>query len=102
MTVAIVYTTLGQRRIPIRQNRRAGAASSNARAQYLPLKVNMSGVIPIIFAQAMIMFPGLFASIPSLRVSLVVTSLQVEFSTTSFYWFDRFLCFLLYSNDLQS
>lgn len=67
VTVAIVYTTLGQRRIPIRQNRRAGAASDNARAQYLPLKVNMAGVIPIIFAQAMIMFPGLLASIPQLE-----------------------------------
>lgn len=67
VTVAIIYTTLGQRRIPIRQNRRAGAASDNARAQYLPLKVNMAGVIPIIFAQAMIMFPGLLASIPQLE-----------------------------------
>lgn len=67
VTISIIYTTLGQRRIPIRQNRRAGAASNNARAQYLPLKVNMSGVIPIIFAQAMIMFPGLLASVPSLE-----------------------------------
>lgn len=69
VTIAIVYTTLGQRRIPIRQNRRAGAASgTTARAQYLPLKVNMAGVIPIIFAQAMIMFPSIIASIPSLEV----------------------------------
>jgi preprotein translocase subunit SecY len=69
VTIAIIYTTLGQRRIPIRQNRRAGAASGDtARAQYLPLKVNMAGVIPIIFAQAMIMFPSILASIPSLEV----------------------------------
>ena len=67
VTIAIIYTTLGQRRIPIRQNRRAGVSNNNARAQYLPLKVNMSGVIPIIFAQAMIMFPGLLASIPNLE-----------------------------------
>ena len=67
VTIAIIYTTLGQRRIPIRQNRRAGVNSSSSRAQYLPLKVNMAGVIPIIFAQAMIMFPGMLASIPSLH-----------------------------------
>lgn len=67
VTVAIIYTTLGQRRIPIRQNRRAGVNQRSARAQYLPLKVNMAGVIPIIFAQAMIMFPGILASIPSLQ-----------------------------------
>jgi preprotein translocase subunit SecY len=67
VTVAIIYTTLGQRRIPIRQNRRAGVNATSTRAQYLPLKVNMAGVIPIIFAQAMIMFPGILASIPSLE-----------------------------------
>ena len=66
VTVAIIYTTLGQRRIPIRQNRRSGGASQSNRAQYLPLKVNMAGVIPIIFAQAMIMFPSLLSSIPAL------------------------------------
>ncbi|MBF0198500.1 MAG: preprotein translocase subunit SecY [Planctomycetes bacterium] len=66
VTIAIVYTTLGQRRIPIRQNRRAGGAGENARAQYLPLKVNMAGVIPIIFAQAIIMFPVLVGQLDSL------------------------------------
>jgi preprotein translocase subunit SecY len=67
VTAAIIYTTLGQRRIPIRQNRRAGGAQTHARAQYLPLRVNMSGVIPIIFAQALIMFPGIIGSIPGLE-----------------------------------
>lgn len=68
VTISIIYTTLGQRRIPIRQNRRTGGSSQTARAQYLPLKVNMAGVIPIIFAQAIIMFPGILSSIPGFEI----------------------------------
>lgn len=65
VVVAIIYTTLGQRRIPIRQARRAvGASFKGGNRQYLPLRVNMAGVIPIIFAQSLIMFPALLANIP--------------------------------------
>lgn len=68
VTISIIYTTLGQRRIPIRQNRRGGGAdSASSRAQYLPLKVNMAGVIPIIFAQAMIMFPMILSNIDGMK-----------------------------------
>ena len=63
-----LYTTLGQRRIPIRQNRRAGGAPVLLVHSTCPLKVNMSGVIPIIFAQAIIMFPSFMSSsIPQLE-----------------------------------
>jgi len=68
ITAAIIYTTLGQRRIPIRQNRRAGGAQAHSRAQYLPLRVNMAGVIPVIFAQALIMFPSMLGSVPGFEV----------------------------------
>lgn len=59
MVIAIVYTQFGQRQIPLGQNRRAVAAEGQQQAQgrrYLPLRVNQAGVIPIIFAQSIIMF----------------------------------------------
>lgn len=64
VTIAIVYTTLGQRRVPIRQHRRAGGG--DGLRQYLPLKVNMAGVIPIIFAQSLMMFPAFLSQLPAL------------------------------------
>jgi preprotein translocase subunit SecY len=79
VTIAIIYTTIGQRRIPIRQNRRSGSGdSASSRAQYLPLKVNMAGVIPIIFAQAIMMFPMILSNLESM------TFLQTYFSPGAF------------------
>ncbi len=60
---AIVFITEGQRNIPItfarqmRGNKMAGGGGSN-----LPLKVNMAGVIPIIFAMSIMLFPSVIAS----------------------------------------
>lgn len=57
---AIMVTT-AQRRIPVqypRQARGKGMAMSSAR-NYLPLRVNQAGVIPIIFAQALLTLPGM-------------------------------------------
>ncbi len=68
MVIGIVYTTLGQRRIPIRQQRRVVAAETGGGLrQYLPLRVNMAGVIPIIFAQSIIMFPAFLGQLPHLH-----------------------------------
>lgn len=59
----VVYITEGQRNIPIAyagrggQNRLYGGQSS-----HLPLRVNQAGVIPIIFALSILIFPGLIAS----------------------------------------
>ncbi|MBF0243659.1 MAG: preprotein translocase subunit SecY [Planctomycetes bacterium] len=64
MLVTIIYMTLGQRRIPIEQNRRSAMGKAwGGQKKYLPLRVNQAGVIPIIFAQSLIMFPALLGNI---------------------------------------
>ena len=57
LVVAVVLVTEAQRRIPMHQARRAQSGFSQR--SYLPLRVNMSGVIAIIFAQSILMVPGL-------------------------------------------
>jgi preprotein translocase subunit SecY len=60
--VAIVYITQGQRRIPIQQAKHVrGQRVYGGQRQYLPLRVNQSGVMPIIFANALLMFPAMIA-----------------------------------------
>ncbi|MFO7806987.1 MAG: preprotein translocase subunit SecY [Candidatus Moraniibacteriota bacterium] len=60
---AVVFITEGQRNIPIsfarmmRGNRSQGGSKS-----VLPLRVNMAGVIPIIFAMSIMLFPGVVAN----------------------------------------
>ena len=64
VTAFVVFFESGQRRIPIHYARRvSGLRGNTGQSSYLPLKVNVSGVIPIIFAQALVMFPMTLAKI---------------------------------------
>ena len=59
----IVFVERGQRRLPIHYAKRVvGLKTYNAQTSHLPLKVNMAGVIPPIFASSIIMFPATVAN----------------------------------------
>src|ERR671913_914481 len=61
---AIVFVNEGQRRIPITYaKRQVGRRMSQGGTTYLPLKVNMAGVIPIIFASSLLLFPVVLAQL---------------------------------------
>jgi preprotein translocase subunit SecY len=56
--LAIIYVELGERRIPISYSRKTLLQNQTKRVMnYIPIKVNLSGVIPPIFASAVLMFP---------------------------------------------
>jgi preprotein translocase subunit SecY len=56
--VAVVFVQEGQRRIPIQYAKRmVGRRMTSGGSTYMPLRVNMAGVIPIIFAAAIMAFP---------------------------------------------
>jgi preprotein translocase subunit SecY len=58
--VGVVYITLGQRRIPMQSAKHVrGRRVMGGGKQYLPLKVNQAGVMPIIFASSLLMLPTL-------------------------------------------
>jgi preprotein translocase subunit SecY len=60
--VAIVFIQEGQRRIPIQYAKRmVGRRMTTGGSTYMPLRVNMAGVIPIIFAAAIMAFPPTIA-----------------------------------------
>ena len=59
IVVVIVYITKGARRIPIQYARLTrGRRVYGGQRHYLPLKVNMAGVMPIIFASILFVIPG--------------------------------------------
>ncbi len=54
----IIYVELGERRIPVTYAKKTIMQNQNKRVMnYIPIKVNLSGVIPVIFASAILMFP---------------------------------------------
>lgn len=58
MIVVVIAVTQGQRRIPIQYAKRVvGRKMYGGHSTFLPLKVNQAGVIPIIFASSVLMFP---------------------------------------------
>jgi len=60
----IIAITQGQRRIPVQYAKKiVGRRVYGGANTHIPLRVNTAGVIPIIFAQSIIMFPGTFGNI---------------------------------------
>src|SRR5919202_739688 len=58
IVVAVVFIQEGQRRIPIQYAKRmVGRRQTAGGSTYMPLRVNMAGVIPVIFAAAIMAFP---------------------------------------------
>ncbi len=56
---AIIFVELGERRVPISYSRKVVMQNQNKRIMnYIPIKINLSGVIPPIFASAILMFPA--------------------------------------------
>jgi preprotein translocase subunit SecY len=64
MVVIVVFIEQGQRRIPVQFAKRVvGRKMYGGQSTYIPLKVNMSGVIPIIFASAVLNLPVLLSQV---------------------------------------
>jgi preprotein translocase subunit SecY len=63
VVASVILVTQGQRRIPVQYAKRiVGRKVYGGKSQYIPLRVNTAGVIPIIFAQSIMMFPSTIAA----------------------------------------
>jgi len=75
--LAVIALVQATRRIPVQYAKRiVGNRQMGGVRQYLPLKVNAAGVMPIIFAQALMFLPGSAARIPGLEDSAFLNSLS--------------------------
>ena len=69
--VAIVFVQEGQRRIPVQYAKRVvGRKMTSGGSTYLPLRVNMAGVIPVIFAASIMAFPPTIGQMLNTPVAL--------------------------------
>ena len=88
---AILYVELGERRIPVSFSRKVLMANQNKRIMnYVPIKLNLSGVIPPIFASAILMFP---TTILQASTNPIIQKIH-DFLSPSNYFFN-FLTFVL-------
>ena len=64
VVMGVVFVNEGQRRIPIQYAKRVvGRRMTQGGTTYMPLRVNMAGVIPVIFAASIVILPSLFSTL---------------------------------------
>lgn len=99
LVAAIVFFQEAQRRVPVQYTKsvfRAGRMYRQSGASHIPLRVNSAGMIPLIFAMSIMLFPGTIASYFTVSnvewVRNVASGVQGVFDTTGwFYWTFYFL-----------
>ncbi len=64
ITAGIVYVQEGERRIPVQYSKRiVGRKVYGGKSTHIPMKVNQAGVMPVIFASSVLLFPGVVAQV---------------------------------------
>jgi preprotein translocase subunit SecY len=99
--VLIVYFTEAHRRIPVQYAKsvfRGGRMYKQSGATHIPLRVNTAGMIPLIFAMSLVLFPGIVATYfaaptgsPPNFANIIVTWFNPNTSPGGFYWIIYFL-----------
>lgn len=92
--VAIVYIQEGVRRVPVQYGKRVrGNKQVQGRGNFVPLRVNPVGMIPLIFAQAIITFPAIVIGLFNPAPESFFGQIQLSFGNQSgfVYWFTFFL-----------
>ena len=91
----IIYIHKGERKIPVQYAKRiVGRKVYGGQTTYIPLKVNSAGVIPIIFAVSILMFPATiaqFAPVPAIK------DFAMKFTTTWVYNVAYFLLVFVFT-----
>ena len=91
LVYAIVLIESGQRRIPVQFAKRVvGRRMYGGQSTYIPLKVNQSGVIPVIFATSLLSFPALAATVLPEGPRKWINDHLVGSATTSWFYIVSF------------
>jgi preprotein translocase subunit SecY len=98
VVAGVVFITLGQRRIPTQSAKHVrGRRVYGGTRQYLPLRVNQAGVMPIIFASSLLMFPSLiFTSFAKAYPESFWNSLNDAFTRGSGFIYNALYVLLIY------
>ena len=97
--LASIMLVMAVRKIPVQYARRTASGSYEKNIfgarQFIPLKLNASGVMPIIFAQAIMFVPGLIGAASFMKDSNVGQWMQVNFSDMFGLWYNVLFAVLI-------
>jgi preprotein translocase subunit SecY len=94
----VVFITLGQRRIPTQSAKHVrGRRVYGGTRQYLPLRLNQAGVMPIIFASSLLLFPQMILKyVATAHPDSVWTPLSEAFQRGTSYFYNLLYIVLIY------
>ncbi len=105
--IGIVYMYLGQRRVPIEYPTKRmvgrGLLVGTAQRTYIPMQVNSAGMIPLIFAQSMLIFPAVLSqylfssSIGWLKAAATWVGTYIANTTLWYYWAIYFVLVVVFT-----
>lgn len=105
--IGIVYIYQGQRRVPVQYPTKRmvgrGMLVGSAQTTYIPMQVNSAGMIPLIFAQSMLLFPSIIAryltasTTPWLKDAANWVSTYLVNTNVWWYWAIYFLLVLAFT-----
>lgn len=97
--LASVMLVMAVRKIAVQYARRTASGGYEKNVfgsrQYIPLKLNASGVMPIIFAQAIMFVPGLIGGTSLMKDSVVGQWLQTQFADIFGFWYNVVFALLI-------
>ncbi|AZR74736.1 preprotein translocase subunit SecY [Anoxybacter fermentans] len=94
IVAAVIYIQQGERRIPVQYSRRVvGRRVYGGRNTHIPMKVNQAGVIPVIFASSVLMFPAtIFRFLPWDWARTIADALDPSLAS---FWYLSFYALLI-------
>ena len=105
--LSIVFIYQGQRRVPVQYPTKRmvgrGVQFGSAQTTYLPMQVNSSGMIPLIFAQSLLIFPALLSqylignNVKWLANIALWTGTYLANTTLWYYWFTYFVLVVVFT-----
>ncbi|TXE09851.1 preprotein translocase subunit SecY [Seonamhaeicola algicola] len=98
--LASIMLVMAVRKIAVQYARRTASggyekAAAGGSRQYIPLKLNASGVMPIIFAQAIMFVPGLIGGSSFMKDTTAGAWLQTNFSDIFGFWYNLVFALLI-------
>ena len=90
--VFVIYVQDGERRIPVQYSKKViGRNQRGGNRDYLPLKVNMSGVMPVIFAMSILAVPSIIVTMFVKNPGTVGTWIKNSFTGSAWYYLTYFV-----------
>lgn len=79
--IGVIYVESAERRLPIQYANKTNSTLSNQ--SYIPFKLNSAGVVPVIFASAIISIPQIIASFVKNETFTLIVSKYINYTTTT-------------------